>query len=486
MNICTKHLKNISLLYIILPVIIFIFGWLKLYFSIPIFLFLIFFIFQYFKKNKPEEHFYLNKKIIFIIVCIGALWCFLAGIGKFFYQKDFFLDHIIRNSILKDLILKPWPTTYMNNYHLCYYIGQWLIPALIGKIFFFITQNSNLAFLVGNIILWIWCLLGILLIFFWLIKISKQTSFKKVIFVIILFVFFSGLDIVGEFLLKKNLTFIQFISGFEWWNGFFQYSSFTSLLFWVYNQMLVPMIIFCLFYDQKDYKNRIVFMILGLLYGPFPMLGILLYFITLDIIESIQKKEFIWLKYLSIQNILSIFLLFPIFLFYYLANANIIDSKLTLVFHSGMVKFWKRYPLAILLEFICYILLILPKSKKRKTSIIILTIYLIIIPFIGHYDFVMRVSIPFIFLLFLHIITFIFDKNSSKIRKCILITLLFIAAINPFGEITGNIYYTIKQGDLGSKLKEESLLNLGQYTNNYVSSNQESIFFDYLAKEAKP
>lgn len=483
MNISIRHLKNISLLYIVLPVIIFIFGWLRLYFSIPIFLFLIFFIFQYFKKNKTEDCFYLNKKMIFIIVCIGALWCFLSGIGKFFYQSSIWMDHIARNSVLKDLILKPWPTTYMNNYHLCYYIGQWLIPASIGKIFFFITQNSNLAFLVGNIVLWIWCLIGILLIFFWLIKISKQTAFKKIIFVIILFVLFSGLDIIGNFIINKKITEINWLIGFEWWANYWQYSSFTSLLFWVYNQMLVPMIIFCLFYDQKDYKNRIVFMISGLLYGPFPMLGILLYFITFDITESIQKKEFTLLKYLSIQNILSIFLLFPIFLFYYLTNAAISNNEFPLLNNSISPFFRTRYILFVLLEFLCYIVLIF--QHKNLKSIIIITIYLLAIPFVNHADFVMRVSIPFIFALFIHIIEFIFDKNTNQKRKLILLIILIIASINPLFEIIKNIDCAIKQGHLKSDLQEKEIIELEEGHFNYITNPQPNIFFDYLAKEAK-
>lgn len=147
------------------------------------------------------------------------------------------------------------------------------------------------------------------------------------------------------------------------------------------------MIIFCLFYDQKDYKNRIVFMISGLLYGPFPMLGILLYFITFDITESIQKKEFTLLKYLSIQNILSIFLLFPIFLFYYLTNAAISNNEFPLLNNSISPFFRTRYILFVLLEFLCYIVLIF--QHKNLKSIIIITIYLLAIPFVNHADFVM-------------------------------------------------------------------------------------------------
>lgn len=485
MNISIKYLKSISLFYIVLPVIIFILGWLKLCFSIPVFLFCLFFIFQYLKKNKTKEHFYLNKKTILMVLFIGAAWCLISGIGKIFYQSPIWMDHIARNSILKDLILKPWPTTYYNHYHLCYYIGQWLVPASIGKIFFFITQDSNLAFLIGNTILWIWCFIGILLIFFWLIKIFKQTSCKKVIFLLILFILFSGLDIIGNTIINGGIEPIRFLTGFEWWTIYFQYSSFTSLLFWVYNQMLVPLIIFCLFYDQKDYKNRAVFMVLGLLYGPFPMLGILLYFITIDIIESIQKRKFIFFKYLSVQNILSVLLLFPIFLFYYLANAAITNSHLTFMPTSIMPEFWKRYILFIVLEFLCYVLLIFHKGTKNKKSIIILSIFLSIIPFIDNQDFIMRVSIPFLFVLFIHIVDFILDKGKKKKRKIILLILLIISSINPFGEISRNVYYTIKQGHLGSELQEESIFNLGEYTDNYISSNQENIFFDYLAKEAK-
>lgn len=213
------------------------------------------------------------------------------------------------------------------------------------------------------------------------------------------------------------------------------------------------------------------------------MLGILLYFITLDITESIQKKEFILLKYLSIQNILSIFLLFPIFLFYYLTNAAISNNEFPLLNNSISPFFRTRYILFVLLEFLCYIVLIF--QHKNLKSIIIITIYLLAIPFVNHADFVMRVSIPFIFALFIHIIEFIFDKNTNQKRKLILLIVLIIASINPLFEIIKNIDCAIKQGHLKSDLQEKEIIELEEGHFNYITNPQPNIFFDYLAKEAK-
>ena len=236
----TLHYKNIKLsamIYAGIPIIIFMLGWLNIIYGILFSAVFIAGIIFLIKKSKDDDGeiktLNLSKKKFLIIIAIAFAWCILAGQGGFVHQTS---DHTIRNAIFYDLIIKPWPVTYNNGEALLsYYIAHWMVPSVFGKIVFFISGSYFAAYLVGNIALLLWSSFGValvLLLFSMMANIGKKTY---PIIAVICFVFFSGLDIVGSNILNGGV----FSLHIEWWATYFQYSSNSTCLFWVYNQTIV-------------------------------------------------------------------------------------------------------------------------------------------------------------------------------------------------------------------------------------------------------
>lgn len=484
MKISVNKLKGISFLYIIMPIIIFFIGWIRIYISIPLTGICILLFMRYIKSHHKEEIIILSKKTIFLIFFIAGIWCLFGGIGKVFYQPDFFPDHVIRNTIFRDLITESWPVNYSKDFYLCYYIGQWLVPAVIGKLLLLVS-NLKIAFNISNIILYVWSVLGVCLIFIWIIKIFKTKSFKRIFLILLSFIFFAGLDLIGSIILNKCFPKNLIFAGFEWWtnNKVFQYSSFTALIFWSYNQAIVPILITLILYDNQDYKNQISLLILGLIYGPYPMLGLALYLIAINTIKCIQKKSFSIIKqYLSIQNILAMVFILPIFVLYYMANYKIANYS-SMYFATNLTFEWWLYILFILLEFLIYIILIYDKHNDQNTELVVVSFALMLIPFKNTADFIMRVSVPFLLILWINIVKFILNPSSNKIRKKVLLFILIIAATSPLTEFARGIYHTKMQGYIGSSLKEIDLMLLDDYYKyNYISDDY-AYFYKYIAKE---
>ncbi|MEQ8304026.1 MAG: hypothetical protein RIB47_11585 [Cyclobacteriaceae bacterium] len=199
-----KNLQMVSLLYITIPTILFIAGWLRLYFSIP--LIILVFIGIYLSLYTAPVHGFSEKitkekinrgtitKYAFIIAfLIFTVIC--AGVGGFTAQDS---DHNKHNAFFKDLIEYPWPIGYQHtgpDYAprvLNTYIGYYLPSALVGKIF---------GWAVGYFFSFLWVCIGLFLTILWLQRISKG----RLLYLTFVLLFFSGLDIIGwEFFLDKN------------------------------------------------------------------------------------------------------------------------------------------------------------------------------------------------------------------------------------------------------------------------------------------
>ena len=99
MNI--KILKNLSYMYIILPVVVFMLGWCKPILSIPITIALVCTFLLIYKQHKDENETFISKKYIMIIFILVTIICILSGHGGLFYQSG---DWDARNAIFRDLI----------------------------------------------------------------------------------------------------------------------------------------------------------------------------------------------------------------------------------------------------------------------------------------------------------------------------------------------------------------------------------------------
>ena len=273
MGKASKLISNLFYLYILLPFLIFSAGWLKLYYAIPIVLILLF---CYWKVCKDTPELWLpditrdNIMRILFIFGVIAIWIYMSGVGKFVYQNN---DHPVRNTLFNILVEYDWPVI---NYDilpekaeqfdamaLIYYIGYWLPSALVGKVF---------GLRAGYYAQAVWTVLGIALVYYFICVKAK----KIVIWPLWIFIFFSGLDIVGVFLTNADIASYESIWHAEWWSIPYEYSSMTTQLFWVFNQAIPAWICTMLVYMQKNNRNLVFILACCMLSSTFPFVGLLL------------------------------------------------------------------------------------------------------------------------------------------------------------------------------------------------------------------
>lgn len=167
---CDKIVLICAESYIVLPVIVFMFGWMKtVYAIIGCILIVGLSIRLYEALGKNCISLISRKNFTFWITAIilSAIWVYLSGIGGFAYQNS---DHWVRNPIFSDLSTYSWPVIYDLSAEpqvvksICgdgevafsYYFSWWLPVCFVAKLF---HLSSGLR----NVLLYIWALTGILL-----------------------------------------------------------------------------------------------------------------------------------------------------------------------------------------------------------------------------------------------------------------------------------------------------------------------------------
>ena len=147
-----KNIEILSLVYIIIPYIIFAFGWLKLPVALILAVLIVVSAFLYIKKLDNKEIYFLSptpyplpqgrrtidgegakpphldtpkfyqftNKYFLITILILLVWCLLSGMGGFGFQNN--PDWEKNNAIFHDLFLNKWPVIY-KDYSLVYYLG---------------------------------------------------------------------------------------------------------------------------------------------------------------------------------------------------------------------------------------------------------------------------------------------------------------------------------------------------------------------------
>lgn len=486
-----KSLYRLSYLYLLLPIICFYLSYLKIYISIPLVILLSIIIYKIFKEYDNKD-IIISKKNLIIIFIFTIILCITAGLGGFFYQSS---DYHYRNAIFRDMITKSFPVYYNNyNVYLDYYFGFWIIPALIGKLGLFIS--NEVAFNIGNIGLLIWASFGVVLTFIWIIKLFSLKNKKSIIKYILVFIFFSGLDILGiivshRYDLLNNLH-------LEWWGGGYQYSSVLTTLFWVFNQSICSWLITLMYFSEKKVNHFMLLILLALPYSPLPFCGLVILFFAKGVyllIKSIKESHFkSFIKdVFSIYNIISFITILPIYYLFYSSN--------TASSGSGSFQLITEYLTfqGIFNELIFYFLevgifyILLFKYYKKDYLFHVIFISLIFIPYfkIGTgYDFSMRASIPLIVGIIYYILKFFnyyYYKSKDKtvmLSKYLLIIILLIGSITPLIEYLRATKAIIKNHKINVVADDIKSLELNPLEKNinFVTTGDNSIFFKYLVR----
>lgn len=418
-----KYLTRITYLYLTIPFIIFCMGWLRLSVALPVVAVIIWALWQIFKQNQPEQSSPIPIHWLLITALITGLWVFLSGVGGYAFQN---WDHHWRNAVFRDLSTLSWPVVYSSPERgpitmLVYYVGYWLPAALAGRVF---------GWGIANFILFLWTWLGILLTVLHL-NLKLKTSLLKSA---LLLIFFSGLDVVGTLLFAKEYpTLWPPITHLEIWSGNnLQYSSFTTQLFWVFNQavpgwLCIALIMSTVRNDAQTLSQKGFVWALSFFFAPLASVGLIPY-LMIDFFTLTDWKSFF--KSIRVDLLFAAGITFLLSYLFFSSNA------------AAQERGFQSIPLKDLLIFFLLdggiLWLLLARSKWRDPRWAVTGILLFAMPFIqlgNGRDFVMRASIAPLFYLMTMIGEIIFQSNISRALRFTFYFLLFLGALTPLYEI---------------------------------------------------
>lgn len=428
------RMKRLSYLYLTLPFILFLFGWVRLTIAIPLALILLFTLWQLLKQSSNTHYslftIHYSPSTIYWIL-LAAFWLLLSGIGSYAFQN---WDHNWRNVVFRDLMNFDWPVYYAQPESgpvkmLVYYVGFWLPSVLIAKV-----TNWQIA----NFALFVWSLAGLLLITHHLGNFFKTSNLKATALLIL----FSGLDILGTlFFPQEYPTIFPPITHLETWAGNLQYSSFTTQLFWVFNQAIPAWLCIAMLTDERqsaNYQlpitNKLFLFSLCFFFAPLASVGLLPYILIELVKQTDFKSPF---KNLRWEQLLSTLIIFLLSAFFFTANT------------AAQQRGFQSLPFDKFLAFFLLeggiLWLVLAPSKYKDPHWVVTGILLALIPFIqlgSGRDFVMRASIAPLFYLMLLTGETIFNKSTPRLLRVTVYGLLLIGSFTPLYEINRSLYRT--------------------------------------------
>lgn len=514
MSISYSKIKKIAYFCLLLPSLVFVLGFIRWYIAFPVAILLIAAYFFAVRKDKDaiefeEQTLNITGKQLLIIIGIVTAWCFLSGIGNLYYQSE---DWSARNAIYRDLIRFDWPVIYPEkNAALVYYIGFWLPPALIGKLFYGISADLDVAWIAGNLALLVWSIVCIVVVMLMTMMYLKVVTKKHFWIALAIFIGFSGMDIVGT-VIRGYVYSVPIPNHIEWWT-IYQYSSMVTCLGWVFNQAIICWLATVCFISEKKLSSY-AFILLGAIgSAPMPAVGLCIYMAVNALVKlysAFKEKRMkpFWKEVFTFQNIVPVVTLLPIYFFYYKTNiavnmgqagvrmprdlyAIVLTACLAGVFAAiGLVmlllkkKWWSfklfflagisavlcigslinvqirlNYLAFIMLESVLFLFVLWDDHKKDPVFYAswLLTLAAPLITIGTAVDFCMRASIPLVFILMVMSAKYIFDHahelkekkiSYGKITCVLLIVFLVLGAFTPFKELERGFEAVIANGKI--------------------------------------
>lgn len=466
----SKLVPILGYIYLVLPVAIFCFGWLKWYFALIFGITLLVCGFFIHRRIKPIQTPIPNTKRDWVIVLTSILFILfvviISGISNNSAQTN---DQFWRNTIFTELINEPWPASMTNDgktIYLVYYIGYYLPAALFGKMF---GISAGFAFL------GLWGVFGLVIL--WLLFCSY---YKKItLWPLVMFLFFSGISWFFMLLTEPTMS-ISFYNSGTYGNAYFYqqewiYNSNALLkycltgplaeIFWTYNQGFPMLVALGLIFLGKQRHDIILFTALLILPSTLTCFGFAILIMVMMIskpkddclsFELIHtKKDFIinLKEYVLTPSLgLSVVTVFMT-AFYVLSNTHVGETG------GGGKLFIISNPFAnndALISFLIFIIFVVgiyfiycfryeKKNPLFYTSILFIIIFVNIRIF-GSPDFMLKSPKPLFLYIALLFTESIRNDIISKKRFWLSVglTIFLLGAVSPLIEILRLFYFTFE------------------------------------------
>nr|WP_027871359.1 hypothetical protein [[Eubacterium] cellulosolvens] len=509
MKIERRWLFTVSMFYIYLPIFLFILGWTRLIIAVPTILVCLFCFYRLFKEqNTSREGISVKFLVLLITAVLFILTGYYAGYGRFINQPADWAKH---NAILYDLTERNWPVLYSNKGEhsmLTYYIGQYILPSLAGKIF----HSTKVA----EIALYIWNVVGIVLVYLNVLLYTGATKvLKQLAYAAILPIF--SLPLWLSEIALKLLTGYNSAGDGQWFfcsDGIqLQYSNNYTLLKWVFPQTIPIWLLVIVFLLNKEKIKYYVFLLSpSLLFGTLTFIGIFPMaavgaikplFTRSD--ERTASRVKTWLKQIISPENVTVFISFGMLIVLYLFG-NVTGEKPSSLGLHIMPYTAKSFALYIIFTAVLTLpyALILFRRHRRDWTFYVSVATLLVLPLfkMGLYnDLTMRASIPALFLLMIYIIDDFFIRLESlhshktlidSTALLLTLCLLVIGARYPLAEMLwiarSDDYSALGSGNEWTTLEgfaNRSLDNVDEDVkfNYYTYDIDNTFFYKYITKK---
>lgn len=439
--------------------VLFLFGWTRFLIAILATAAMIYGLVEMYKsftKSKSDEADFVSIDVVTFVVVLLFLMlvgCY-SGWGRYVIQAGDWGKH---NAVLADLVNKDWPVYYQNNNSgnsmLTYYIAQYLVPALIGKIYH--------DFRMAEVAQYFWATLGLVLVYLNLIRVFKICRpFMQMVSAFIL-CFFSGPLLLAQKLVQYFVPTEIFMGGNDHylaWDGdiILQYSSNFVLLRWVFPQILVCWMTMLLLYEhRKELSHYVIFMLPAMLFGTLSFVGIMPICLGTAIYTIIaERKDIVAVlkRLFSLSNILNAVFLGSIMISYFLGNVT--GEKPDAISFRPIDYSGRGYIYIIFVGCMVMIYAIcLFERNKRNIFYWLALVTLLVLPLftMGSYnDLVMRTSIPALFIMMMLCVEYLDYSNNQgfysmkpclRVATVVMVVAMMIGAIHEQRELFDLIIY---------------------------------------------
>jgi len=434
-NVGTGRLESLlqkaTCLYIGVPALLFVFGWLQWWLAGPLATAIAWAFWKNWnarEENDAQGKLEENRITVWsLVLCfvLAAWWGGYSGAGGLAAQTQDWTKHM---AVFKDLSTFSWPVVFSIPFvekpvPLAYYHGYYLLPALVTK---------YAGWTVGCYVWMGLTMLGTGLVGLWFAALVG----RKVWLLPMLFALFGGLDFLGTFILEPKLQAWDF--HYEWWAAFsiVQYPSNGSLIVWVPQHALAGWLATCMLMQSARHGRGFgcAGLVCGLvsIWSPFAFLG-LIPFLLLEIVRRIRDDR--WRDLLTVANLSGLIFAAVVALF---LSAHAHDIPKSWLWQAWDIKhFWVVVLLFFLFEFVIYSLFsneLWSSSVKNwrawgRTTFVVLMLF----PWYrmgGFNDLLMRGSIPALTVLWVFIARDLLVRRWNTNTR---ILALFLC----FGAVTG-------------------------------------------------
>lgn len=450
-DISLSSLDRLAVAYLVLPLLVFILGWFRWWVALPAACCIVWAARSVAARRQATTvAFPITRLQLLVAVGIGSAWALLGGTDHAFFANT---DWRIRDAVLHDLVVSPWPVGYGpiggSDSMLRAPLGFYMPAAVIGKIF-------DLG--VAHFAMLLWTAAGASL---FLALVSSLTSSRPlaVATVVTVLVMFSGMDIIGCALNDPSglWKYWRITDHLEWWAGRYQYSSMTTQLFWVPNHALGGWLLVALLYRCRGtaafMKTLPVLVVAVASWSPFAAIGAAP-FAAAAVFEDIRARR-AW-NALDVENLLPAVAVAAVIGAYLALGAGTIQHSVEVFDHGNLGAALLLQLRFFLIEagLLGGILLVLRPDIDVMIAIFILAV----LPFFSFgpaNDLVMRVSIPALTVLAISVVRTLCDTPATPFRKSgkvVLVVLLLIGAVTPADEIARAVLFPRWPVDANSSL----------------------------------